>query len=413
MTRNPTDSDCRMDSTERLFLEALRCGVAGQPVPWTAEPDGATQIALVRLARAQALQPVIAHAISGCPAMGDSRAFSALKQEARAVTVHQATRTAEFLLLLRELEARGLRPAVFKGAVCRRLYPEPEQRPSSDEDILIASEEFPAYHKALLDCGLQLLRTEEPLTDPDEVTYVDPDRDLYLELHMRLFPSGSAAYGDCNRFLEGALSRRVRVSVYGQTLETLHPTDHLLFLLCHAYKHILHGGVGIRQICDLCLFARRYEAEIDWSRVRRAAEELRIETLSAAFFRIGERHLGIPGPKAFADLKPDEEPLLHDCLTGGLYGADDPDRLHSSNLTLEAIAAEKQGRRQLGLAKALFPSAATLSGRFPYLYKRPWLLPVAWTQRIVRYLSEKRAPSKTLQIGQERIKLLRRYRLLD
>lgn len=402
-----------MDSTERLFLEALRCGVAGQTVPWTEEPDGAMQIALVRLARAQALQPVIAHAISGCTVMEGSRVLAALKREARAVTVHQATRTAEFLLLLRELEARGLRPAVFKGAVCRSLYPEPEQRPSSDEDILIAAEDFPAYHRALLDCGLQLLRTEEPLTDPDEVTYVDPDRDLYLELHMRLFPSDSAAYGDCNRFLEGALSRRVRVSVYGQTLETLHPTDHLLFLLCHAYKHILHGGVGIRQICDLCLFARRYAAEIDWSRVRRAAQELRIETLSAAFFRIGERHLGIPGPMAFADLSPEEEPLLHDCLTGGLYGADDPDRLHSSNLTLEAIAAEKQGRRQLGLAKALFPSAATLSGRFPYLYKRPWLLPVAWTQRIVRYLSEKRAPSKTLQIGQERIKLLRRYRLLD
>ena len=402
-----------MDSTEKIFLEALRCGVAGQPVPWTEEPDGATQSALFRLARAQALQPVIAHAISGCPAMGDSRAFRALKREARAVTIRQATRTAEFLLLLRELNARGLRPAVFKGAVCRSLYPEPEQRPSSDEDILIASVDFPACHKALLDCGLQLLRTEEPLTDPDEVTYVDPDRDLYLELHLRLFPSDSAAYGDCNRFLEGALSRRVQVSVYGQTLETLHPTDHLLFLLCHAYKHILHGGVGIRQICDLCLFARRYAAEIDWSRVRRAAQELRIETLSAAFFRIGERHLGIPGPMAFADLSPEEEPLLHDCLTGGLYGADDPDRLHSSNLTLEAIAAEKQGRRQLGLAKALFPSAATLSGRFPYLYKRPWLLPVAWTQRIWGYLRERRAPSKTLQIGQERIKLLRRYRLLD
>ena len=143
MTRNPTDSDCRMDSTEKLFLEALRCGVAGLPVPWTEKPEEAAQIALVRLARAQALQPVIAHAISGCPAMGDSRAFRALKREARAVTIRQATRTAEFLLLLRELNARGLRPAVFKGAVCRSLYPEPEQRPSSDEDILIA---FTAYH---------------------------------------------------------------------------------------------------------------------------------------------------------------------------------------------------------------------------------------------------------------------------
>ena len=116
---------------------------------------------------------------------------------------------------------------------------------------------------------------------------------------------------------------------------------------------------------------------------------------------------------AFADLSPEEEPLLHDCLTGGLYGADDPDRLHSSNLTLEAVSAERQGRRSKGAMRALFLPAESLAGRFPYLYKRPWLLPVAWTQRIWGYLREKRAPSKTLQIGQERIKLLRRYRLLD
>ncbi len=402
-----------MDSTERLFLDALRYGLAGVPVPWTEAPERSAQIALLRLARAQALLPVLVQALYSCPATREGSALQSARREARAVTVRQATRTAEFMLLLRELEACGLRPVVLKGAVCRSLYPEPEQRLSTDEDLLIAPEDFPAYHDALLACGLQLLRTDEPLEDPEEVTYVDPERDLYLELHMRLFAAESGAYGDCNKLFVGALNRAVETGLYGTRIRTLSPTDHLLFLLCHAYKHILHGGVGIRHICDLCLFSQQYEAEIDWSRVRRGAEQQRIETLSAAFFRIGERHLGIPAPAAFADLTPDEEPLVHDCLTGGLYGADDPDRLHSSTLTLEAVAAEKQGRRRRGLVKALFPSAATLSGRFPYLYKRPWLLPVAWTQRIVCYLRERRAPSKTLQIGQERIELLRQYRLLD
>lgn len=402
-----------MDSTESLFLEALRYGLAGASVPWTEPPELAAQKRLARLARSQALTPVLAHALNTCPAMDGSPVLAAMRREARGVTVRQATRTAEFLLLLGELNARGLRPAVIKGAVCRSLYPEPEQRASSDEDLLIAPEEFPAYHGAMLSCGLHLLDPAAPTDGADEVTYVDPERDLYLELHMRLFPSASGAYGDLNRHFADVLRRTVELELYGTRIRTLAPTDHLLFLLCHAYKHMLHGGVGSRQLCDICLFARRYDREIDWLRVRRACGELKLETLAAAFFRVGERHLGIPGPAAFADLTPDEKPLLHDCLTGGLYGADDPDRLHSSTLTLEAVAAEKQGRRQRGLFKALFPSANTLAGRFPYLWRRPWLLPAAWTQRFVCYLRERSDPSRSMQIGQERIALLRQYDLLD
>ena len=135
--------------------------------------------------------------------------------------------------------------------------------------------------------------------------------------------------------------------------------------------------------------------------------------LSAAFFRVGERWLGIPAPEQFAELRPDEEPLLHDCLTGGLYGANDPDRLHSSTLTLEAAAAEKCGRRRHGALRAIFPPVEPLSHRFPYLRKHSWLLPVAWAQRILQYLREKGSPARSLQIGEERIALLRRYRVLE
>lgn len=35
----------------------------------------------------------------------------------------------------------------------------------------------------------------------------------------------------------------------------LAPTDHLLCLLCHAYKHFLYAGFGIRHVCDIGIFA--------------------------------------------------------------------------------------------------------------------------------------------------------------
>ena len=401
-----------MDKAESLFLEALRYGLAGAPVPWTEPPGLPAQKTLARLARAQAVTPLIAQALFGCSAMAGSPVLETMRREARQLTIRQATRTAEFLLLLRDLDARGLRPLVLKGAVCRSLYPEPEQRPSVDEDLLIPPGDFPAYHAALLAYGLRLMDPEKPTEGADEVPYVDPERELYLEMHLRPFPPNPAVR-DFALCLDGALTRAVSLELYGQRIETLHPTDHLLYLLCHAYKHILYGGVGIRQICDICLYARRFAGAIDWQRVRRACGELRIETLSAAFFRVGERWLGIPAPEQFAELRPDEEPLLHDCLTGGLYGANDPDRLHSSTLTLEAAAAEKCGRRRHGALRAIFPPVEPLSHRFPYLRKHSWLLPVAWAQRILQYLREKGSPARSLQIGEERIALLRRYRVLE
>ena len=406
-------SDPTLGEAERLFLEALRCGIAGAPVPWTEPPELSAQKVLAHLARGQLLQPLIVQALFPCPALADSPVLAAMEREARLVVQRQATRTAEFLLLLRQLEERGLHPVVLKGAVCRSLYPEPEQRPSTDEDLLIDPKELARWHRELLACGLRLLGSEEPEEEGYELTYVDPDRDLYLELHLRLFKPDSDVCGDFNRFFEGALSRRVSMRLYGQALETLCPTDHLLYILGHAYKHLLYGGVGVRQLCDICLFANRYAGEIDWTSFRRACEEMGILTLAAAVFRFGERRLGVPVPACFADLDPDEEPLLMDCLTGGLYGANDPDRSHSISLTLDAVAADKQGRRTRGLLRALFPTAASLEGRYPYLRKRPALLPAAWAQRLWHYArSRGKSPKQSIQIGRERIALLERYGLI-
>lgn len=67
---------------------------------------------------------------------------------------------------------------------------------------------------------------------------------------------------------------------------------------------------------------------------------------------------------------------------------------------------------------ALFPKREYLERRYPYLKKRPYLLPVAWVQRIAHYASEKRsdADSSTsgfIKLAKERIELMKRYDILD
>ena len=84
-------------------------------------------------------------------------------------------------------------------------------------------------------------------------------------------------------------------------------------------------------------------------------------------------------------------------------------------ITLEAVSTQKKA--PAGILAAAFPTAKRLEGRYPWLKKQPWLLPVAWTSRMANYLREtKRRPDSSLadalKIGAERVELLKRYDIL-
>lgn len=216
------------------------------------------------------------------------------------------------------------------------------------------------------------------------------------------------------------------------TIATLGYTDHLLYLICHAFKHFLHSGFGIRQVCDIALFANAYGREIDWGYVLDCCRQIRADQFAAALFRIGEKYLTFDPDRAclsdkWHQIQVDETPMLRDLLDAGVFGDGSMSRKHSSTITLEAVSAQKEGRRAShGLAKSLFPSVMELKGRYTYLENMPWLLPAAWVQRILRYRRELshtgrssgsnsggNTAAEALEIGRQRVDLLRTYGILD
>ena len=179
-------------------------------------------------------------------------------------------------------------------------------------------EEFPRYHRAMLDYGLELVNPVEDIARSHEVAYQNKEKHLYIEVHKTPFPPDSGAYGDLNTLFAGVLDRHMTVTIYGQQFETLAPTDHMLYLICHAYKHFLHSGVGIRQVADMALFANAYGGDIDWEHIYRACRSVNIETFTAALLQIAHKYLTMNTiPDAFTVIEVDEQPLLEDILSGG------------------------------------------------------------------------------------------------
>lgn len=411
-----------MNQTSKRFLEALKASLKGQTIYWD-NMSAEEWKKLFRISETQQLLPMVYQAVYKCLAsQGHGDVMKVGSRKTMNQIARQVTKTSEFLALYQQFCELGAKPLVLKGVICRNLYPNPDQRPSTDEDILILPEHFDKCHECCLDFGMHLLRENQDIITDYEVSYWKDNTKLYIELHKALFPTESKAYGDLNQLFEGVHERAIQENIQGTDIYTLSHTDHLLFLICHALKHFIAGGFGIRQACDITLFANKYGSQIDWEFVMECCKSISAEKLAAGIFRIGDKYLTFDPeqacyPKIWGEIEVDEKPLLEDMLMGGVLGNSSMGRIHSRNITIHAVTSQKDDmvskNKFWGI---LFPSRKYMARKYKYLDKHPYLLPVAWITRMLRYGLETNEkdnnPTQSIKIGEERIELLRRYGVL-
>ena len=398
-----------LTTTETQFLHIAKAAISGGDLP----AEKVDWPAIFTLANQQKLLPILFETARKTPAAGENAAlFAVTKQQVIGQVLNQTVRSAEFSDLYHKLRSAGLHPIVVKGQLCSRLYPLKDHRISADDDLYISDAEFMACHEQLLANGLRIGTPADELATADEVSYTKNGSPLYIELHRHLFDSAEDAHDELNHFF--ADLNPVEIDGF----LAMPPHEHLLYLLLHAYKHFVRSGIGLRQFCDIGLWALEYHDEIDWQRLHDQCASVHAATFAAAAFRIARDDLGIdfdlPMPW---DASIDVEPLLHDTLCGGVYGSNDLTRLHSSTVTLNAVKASRTGEKS-SVLRTVFPKREYLERRYPYLKKRPYLLPVAWVQRIAHYASEKQSgtdnsASGSIKLAKERIELMKRYGIMD
>ena len=398
-----------LTTTETQFLHIAKAAVSGGDIP----AEKVDWPAIFTPANQQKLLPILFEAVRKMPAAEENAAvFAVTKQQVIGQVLNQTVRSAEFAELYRKLRAAGLHSVVVKGQLCSRLYPLKDHRISADDDLYISDAEFMACHEQLLANGLTTDTPTDELATADEVSYTKNGSPLYIELHRHLFDSAEDAHDELNHFFTDL--KPIEVDGF----LTMPPHEHLLYLILHAYKHFVRSGIGLRQFCDIGLWARAYHGEIDWQRLHEQCASVHAATFAAAAFRIARDYLGIefdlPAPW---DASIDVEPLLHDTLCGGVYGSNDLTRLHSSTVTLNAVKASRTGEKSSVLS-TVFPKREYLEHRYPYLKKRPYLLPIAWVQRIAHYASEKQSgadssASGSIKLAKERIELMKQYDIME
>lgn len=326
------------------------------------------------------------------------------KSNAIKINAFQTMKTIKLLEIYRKFIEAHLKVIVVKGIICRSLYPQPDNRQSNDEDLYVQIKDFNKVKDILLQEGFTIFHESKDVT-----TFLDYTSGLSIELHTSLFSKDSKAYGKYQDLFDHAFEHTMIHQISGVDILSLDYDYHLLFLILHFVKHFLHSGVGIRQILDIIMYAEKYEQYIHWSKIFEILKYLQIYDLMVNIFLIARDYLefdckNIP----YQDIEIDDyQDLLSDIINAGIFGQSSNERIHSSTITLNAL---QDGNTNI--LKSIFPSFTEMKGKYEYLHSFPFLLPVAYISRIYHYLIKKQDSKKTIEIGQQRVELLKKYKVI-
>lgn len=415
-----------MNARSERMLEAIRCFLNGKKAEWQEDISEAEWMELFGLSQQHQVLPMVYETVYPCPAF---RTVSAeqnqiLKRQVIRQVMVQSRKTEEFLALYRKLTESGITPLVVKGLVCRNIYREPDYRCSGDEDVLIPREQFGRCHEIFTENGMKPVEPGENMEAEGETPYYKEKGALHIELHKELFAAESKAYGEFNGLFADAFERKIQIEINGVQVYTMCHTEHLLYLIVHAFKHFLHSGFGIRQVCDIAIYANKYGCEIDWDELQEKCRSIHAEVFAAALFDIGEKKLVFDKkracyPESWEQIGADGDDLLADLIAGGVFGDSSMSRKHSSNMTLQAVAEEKQGNKaRASLRQSIFPGREYMERTYTYLKDYPFLLPAAWLSRIGKYLLESQKMEnndvlESIEIGNKRISLMKKYKIIQ
>jgi hypothetical protein len=368
-----------MDIISKTVVLLVLAGIKKRPLDYSIEIDiDFTDV--IDEAKKHKIESLIYYPLSENREM--LRISKNLLDELRVIALYEGARQEQGYVVLSQIlgkmTAKNVKVVVLKGVFLRHLYPQPELRLMSDYDILLKPCDIEKADKVLKDYGY------ERNSDSDKhVSYLHKNLPG-IELHRHLVKQGLLVYNEA--FESSVWERTVPYYINGVQTYTLCPQDHLIHMFMHMGSHMLRGGFGLRQLCDLTLFTEAYNDVIDWHELLKMADSLHIRTFAVALFKICNELFELKVPDVF-DL-PCEDDILQDLTVSifdsGVYGKPDTDHI-AANLYLR-FAGNKDNSHLFRLHDffgVMFPGGDKLTPRYRYAKKNSFLLPLAWLHRVV------------------------------
>lgn len=194
--------------------------------------------------------------------------------------------------LSRRLKEAGIDFLLVKGQGVGQCYARPQWRYSGDVDFVFTAAGFEKA-KAFFRPLVEAFDPDNDYTRHISITLDSWAVELHADQHAGLsYRIDKVMDRIQSRCLEGG---EVRMWDDDGTLVALpSPDNDVFFIFTHFLKHFYKGGIGLRQLCDLCRLLWTYRDSIDRNLLGERLHEMRLMTEWKAFGCYCVTYLGMP-----------------------------------------------------------------------------------------------------------------------
>lgn len=344
----------------------------------------------------------------------DPNLMNIWKKSAFMAGLHQCKQYGEMRRILSELSELEIKPVIFKGPALAALYPDPLMRLSSDVDILIQESDRNRLINYLDNSGFELMDTQWG----GEVLVYSLKSGLTIEFHFRLW---EGYHGSRIKILEelGIDKQVILTNCCGFDFYTFEYSAHLLYQIYHIVKHFSLEGVNLRYLADITLYVNAFKDKINFTALWSILQKLKYDEFSQVIFTICSDYLGMNNEAINPHIKVNQEvinDILDDIMNGGNMYESDNESWSTLNIIKPYIAGNKRisSNPILLFVSILFPSRSKLVGDYKYLEKYPIFLPIAWFERALHHLFNKKEPETLAKIkkAKKRLILMQKTKLI-
>ena len=298
-----------------------------------------------------------------------------ITEKAKAVFL-EITYDKERQIVLEKLEEAGIWHMPLKGVILKEDYPQPGMRQMSDNDILIDRERAGDVKEIMEGLGFETYHLGERYRDD----YRKPPV-LHFEMHRDLFEPefpGEAFDRYFENIKDRLLPDEEKSFRYHLTRE-----DFYLYMICHEYKHIAWGGIGLRALLDTYVYQKKYAKSMDWDYISGELKKLGIQEYEKKNRRLAAK---VFSKGDISALTKDEKDMLTYFITSGVHGTMD----HSIQNMARSL-----GIRRYVFSRILLPMDQ-VEERYPFFYKHKALLPFLPLYRLIRHTKNAAAEVQAL-----------------
>ena len=280
---------------EKVFFSSLKSALWGSPLEI---PDGFNRWGdVMKLAKIQALMGLVGDVLltrseirAGLlPKFVERLQYIPIKS----VGVHsQMNMTLQ--LIVTQLRNHGIESVLLKGQGLARNYPVPELRQCGDIDLYVGTQNYSKSYEVLKNIVSEI--DDQSCLNGDEKHYHARVGNIMIEVHRYADIHSSSTFNQIYQdYANTGLSVGLVPLQFGE-IEINTPADNFnaFYIFNHMWHHFMHGGVGLRQLCDWVVFLHSRAGSLDLGYLSSLLSRMKLLKPWKTFGCIAVDYLGLP-----------------------------------------------------------------------------------------------------------------------